>query len=273
VTKRDRTVLAVVGAAALLAAFWMLALKPKRAELAEVKEQKQTETTRRDDALAKVRAGEAARRSFADDYATVARLGKAVPVGDQTPSLLYQIESVARAHDIDFRSMKVRSSGGGTPTSTSSASAASSSTTAGQPGKVADATQAAAAVAPPGSAVGPAGFPTLPFTFKFEGDFFKLERLFSAIERFTSTIPSGEDVDVRGRLVTVDAFAITESRLHGFPQVRAAVAATAYVLPPGEGAFAGADPSAPATGAPGSTASTSSSKPPTATATAGGLTP
>jgi hypothetical protein len=273
VTKRDRTVLAVIGAAALLAAFWMLALKPKRSELAELNQQKQSETTRRDDALAKVRAGEAARRNFADDYATVARLGKAVPVGDQTPSLLFQLESVARRHAIDFRSMRVRSGGAGATSAATSSSTASSTTGSSTPGKVADATQAAAAVAPPGSAIGSAGFPTLPFTFKFEGDFFKMERLFSSIERFTSTVPSGEDVDVRGRLVTVDGFALTESRLHGFPQVRATIAATAYVLPPGEGAFAGADPAAPSSAAPGQTASSSSSKPPTATATAGGLTP
>jgi hypothetical protein len=114
----------------------------------------------------------------------------------------------------------------------------------------------------------------MPFTFKFEGDFFKMERLFSDIERFTSTIPSGEDVDVRGRLVTVDGFSLAASRLYGFPRVSASVAATAYVLPPGEGAFDGATPDAPTgTAAPGQTASSSGTTPPTPTATAGGLTP
>ncbi|HEX8122599.1 MAG TPA: hypothetical protein VF549_15170 [Solirubrobacteraceae bacterium] len=266
-TQRDRIVLAIVGAAALLAAFWMLALAPKRKQAAELRQTAQKEETRRDDALARVRDGEAARHSFDEDYATVARLGKAVPVGDQTPSLLYQLENVAQRHDVDFRSMKVRASGG-----TPSAASAPGNGAAAQPGTVDAATQAAAAVAPPGSAVGPAGFPTMPFTFKFEGDFFRIERLFSEIERFTSTVPSGKDVQVRGRLVTVDGFALVQSKLSGFPRVNASVAATAYVLPPGEGAFAGVDPAAPATGTPGQTAS-SSSKPPTATATAGGLTP
>ncbi|HEV2062526.1 MAG TPA: type II secretion system protein GspM, partial [Solirubrobacteraceae bacterium] len=108
-TTRDRTVLAVIGVAALLAGFWMLVLKPKREEVAELKQQVTAEEDRRDEALARVRAGEEARRSFAEDYAIVARLGKAVPVGDQTPSLLYQLETAARAQSIDFRSMKVRS--------------------------------------------------------------------------------------------------------------------------------------------------------------------
>lgn len=264
-TKRDRTVLCVIGVAAVLAGFWMLVLKPKREEAAELKTQVTAETQRRDEALARVRAGEEARRSFADDYATVARLGKAVPVGDQTPSLLYQLESAARGQAVDFRSMKVRAGG------SSAAASAAGNGSAPSPGSVPSATQAAAAVAPPGSTVGPAGFPTMPFTFKFEGDFFRIERLFSAIERFTSTIPSGDDVDVRGRLVTVDGFSLIESRLHGFPRVNASVAATAYVLPPGEGATLGADPSVPAaSGASTDTASANpAAKPVTATATAG----
>ncbi|HEV2813563.1 MAG TPA: hypothetical protein VGW10_09950 [Solirubrobacteraceae bacterium] len=270
-TKRDRIVLIVVGAAALLAAFWMLALAPRRERAAELKESAKKEETRRDSALARVRAGEVARRSFADDYATVARLGKAVPVGDQTPSLLYQLESIASGQNVDFRTMKVRTAGATSAPATASAPGNGAAAT---PGTVPQATQAAAAVAPPGSAVGPAGFPTMPFTFKFEGDFFKVERLFSQIERFTSTIPSGEDVDVRGRLVTVDGFAIIQSRIFGFPRVNASVAATAYVLPPGEGAFAGATADAPVSSAPtGQTASAPSSKPATATATAGGITP
>lgn len=268
-TKRDRIVLMVIGAAAIVAAFWFLALAPKREQVASLKTQVDEETQRRDDALARVRAGEEARRNFADDYATIARLGKAVPVGDQTPSLLYQLESVARAQDVDFRSMKVSTSGGGSPVS------APGNGSSPKPGTVPSATQAAAAVAPPGSTVGSAGFPTMPFSFKFEGDFFRMERLFSSIERFTGTIPSGEDVDVRGRLVTIDGFALTESAINGFPRVHASVAATAYVLPPGEGAFAGAEPDAPTSG--GSSTQTADTpaakKPVTATATAGGLLP
>jgi hypothetical protein len=270
VTKRDRIVLGVIGAAALIAGFWFLALAPKRERGAEVREQVTKEESRRDEALARIRAGEEARKSFADDYGTVARLGKAVPVGDQTPSLLYQLQSSAEANDVDLRVMKVRTGGG----AAAAAASAPGNGAPAAPTSVPEATQAAAAVAPPGSAVGSAGFPTMPFTFKFEGDFFRMERLFSSIERFTSTIPSGEDVDVRGRLVTVDGFALFKSRVNGWPRVNASVAATAYVLPPGEGAFDGADASGPAGGgAPGQTAANPASKPPTATATAGGMTP
>ncbi|HEX8085274.1 MAG TPA: hypothetical protein VF529_13360 [Solirubrobacteraceae bacterium] len=275
-TKRDRIVLMVVGAAAVLAAFWMLALAPKREKAAQIKDEVAKEEKRRDDARARVRAGEEARRSFADDYATVARLGKAVPVDDQTPSLLYQLETEARKRKIDLRVMKVRQAPGAnasTPSQPGNGSSSSSSSGGSPtPGAVPQATQAAAAVAPPGSAIGSAGFPTLPFSFTFEGDFFKMERLFSAIERFTTTQPDGEDVDVRGRLVTIDAFVLSQG--WEWPRVAASVNATAYVLPPGEGTTAAVDPSSPAgAAAPAQTASGTTSKPTTATATAGGLTP
>jgi hypothetical protein len=270
VTKRDRTVILVIGVAALIAGFWMLVLKPKREEVAELKKQVTAETQRRDEALSRVRAGEEARRSYAEDSATIARLGKAVPVGDQTPSLLYQLESEAREQKIDLRLMKVRTGSGGAAPSGNGSSAGSSST----PGTVPEATQAAAAVAPPGSTVGPAGFPTMPFSFVFEGDFFKMERLFSSLERFTTTHPSGEDVEVRGRLITIDAFALYKSHVWGWPRVSASVNATAYVLPPGEGAAMPADAPVPAPAAGGQTASSGNpAKPTTATATAGGLTP
>jgi hypothetical protein len=277
VTKRDRIVLIVIGAAALIAAFWMLALAPKREQAAELKDQVTKEEQRRDDALARVRAGEEARRTFADDYATIARLGKAVPVGDQTPSLVYQLENEAKKHKIDLRLIKVRTAGGAAAASAPAQAGNGSSSSSGggtpTPGAVPQATQAAAAVAPPGSAVGPAGFPTLPFEFAFEGDFFKMERLFSALERFTTTEASGEDVDVRGRLVTLDAFAMYQSHMWGFPRVTAQVLATAYVLPPGEGTGGPAETSGTTAAAPGQTASSTPSKPTTATATAGGMTP
>ena len=270
-TKRDRIVFGVVGAAALIAAFWMLVLAPKREQVADLKTQTTEETKRRDSALERVRAGEEARLNFADDYATVARLGKAVPVDDQTPSLLFQLQSVAEDQNVDFRTMRVRSAGGAPP---AAAAAQPASSSGAQPATVPQATQAAAAVAPPGSAVGPAGFPTMPFTFKFEGDFFRMERMLSAIERFTSTIPTGEDVEVRGRLVTVDGFALIESKIWGFPRVNASVAATAYVLPADEGAFGAATPAAPSgSSGSGQTAGTPAPKPPTATASAGGIAP
>ncbi len=266
-TKRDRIVVIVLASVVGLAGFWFGVLKPKRAEVASLDTQVAEQTQRRDAALQRVAAGEKARETFKADYATVARLGKAVPATDQTPSLVYGIESTADAHGVDFRALKLAAAGGSSATGSSGASAGSS----------AAGTQAAAAVAPPGSTVGPAGFPTLPFAFKFDGGFHSMERFLSAIERYTTTTGSGTAVNVRGRLFTIDGIAIKASR-KGFPQIEANLAATAYVLPPEEGLTGGATPQGPGTAPAGSAAGGTTpaepqGKAPTTTATVRGVTP
>lgn len=265
-TQRDRIMIAVLGVAAVLAGYWFTALKPKREELKQVQAQVAEQQKRLDDATARVRAGEEARRGFADDYATVARLGKAVPVDDQVPSLVYQLQSASAKTRVDFRAVKLRANAGAPPAAAAPAPA----------GGTVPATQAAAAVAPPGSAIGPAGFPTIPFTLTFEGDFFRMERMLSTIERFTGTVSTASDVDVNGRLLTVDGFGIKKSRLRSWPYIQTTVMATSYVLPPEEGAFGGASPAGPAgtPGAPGTqTAGAPAQGPKPATATAGGIVP
>jgi type II secretory pathway pseudopilin PulG len=269
VTQRDRILIGVLGVVAILAGYWFVALKPKREELKQVQAQVASAQKRLDAAMVKVREGEEARRGFADDYATVARLGKAVPVDDQVPSLVYQLEDAADKTQVDFRSVKLRTDASGA----ASGPAAAPAPAAG--GKV-PATQAAAAVAPPGSAIGPAGFPTMPFAFSFEGDFFRMERMLSAIERFTGSISADADLRVSGRLLTVDGFGLKRSKLRQWPYIQASIMATSYVLPPDEGAFAGAEPGGPA-GTPGSpntqNAGAPAKGPRPSTATAGGIVP
>jgi hypothetical protein len=227
VSQRDRIVLGVVLFAAVIAGFWFGVLAPKRADLSDIGAKVAEQEQRRDVALQTVTSGENARSAYGTNYSTVARLGKAVPATDQTPSLLFQLEATAKQHDIDLRKLTLASSAGGAAATTDAAPA----------------DQASAAAAPPGSAIGPAGFPRMPYAFLFDGSFFRTERFLSALEKYTST--TSKDVAVRGRLLTIDGIYLAESR-NGFPDISAAVSASAYVLPAAEGAFAGATPSAPA---------------------------
>ena len=251
-SQRDRMMLGVVAAVAVIAGFWFVILSPKREEAAKLSTQVAEQEAARDQAITDAALGERSRGTYGRNYATVARLGKAVPVGDQTPSLLYQLETTADRHGVDFRSLKVGTS-------------APASTPAATPTTSADAT--ATATAPAGAAVGAAGFPKLPYDLVFDGSFFDVERFLSSVERFTRT--SSDDVSVRGRLLTIDGVALTAGR-DGFPAVKANVLATAYVLPESEGAFGGATPGAPAAtattaaGAPGATQA-----PPSVTASTG----
>jgi hypothetical protein len=278
VTQRDRIVLIVLGVVALLGGYYMAVLKPQRAELARLSEEVTRQEDRRDAAQQKVSQGEAARARYAEDYETIVRIGRAVPLDDQVPSLVFGVEATARRHKVDLRKLKLRASGDVAAAPVAPPAAATDTTTSkpAAPGGVA-ATPAAAATAPPGSAVGSAGFPTLPFDFEFDSDFFKFERFLAAVERYSSTSGEGDEVKVRGRLITIDGFGLKASKKTGFPRVSATISATTYVDSEGARALADASPAGPTAAATGtSAAATPAAEPapsPTTTANVRGVTP
>ncbi|MDX6675482.1 MAG: hypothetical protein QOH11_2900 [Solirubrobacteraceae bacterium] len=282
-TTRDRIALTVVIAAVLVGGFWFLVLGPQRSKASKLSSQLTKEEQRLSTAQSDAAQSRAARAEYASNYATVARLGKAVPSSDDVPSLVYQLSSTAQSTGVDFRTIKLQnaSSGAGaapapaTPApspakgSTGSTPAAGSSgatPAAGSGGAApASATQAATATLPPGAVVGAAGFPTMPFSFTFEGSFFRLSSFFSRLE---SQIQSSRGrLSVRGRLLTIDGLALTAAG-QGFPHMKAAVAATAYLLPADQGLTNGATPSTPPAGSaqPVKSTSTTAATPPAATA-------
>jgi hypothetical protein len=272
VTSRDRLVAIAVGAVVLLAAFWFLLLSPKRNDAKDLSAKIAQAQQRLDTAKQATATGTAARDRYDADYATVAKLGKAVPADDDVLSLVYQLDHASTGTHIDFRSIKLEASSASAPapapaaaqavavgqaSGSTPAAGSAASTTPGSGGTPADASatpatgvpasQSAAAGLPPGSSVGSAGFPTMPFSLVFDGSFFHMEDFFSGIQRF-AMIGSGGDLSVRGRLLTVDAFALSASR-DGFPKVKASINATAYLVPDDEGATAGATPQGPAAAA------------------------
>ena len=84
----------------------------------------------------------------------------------------------------------------------------------------------------------------------FNGSFFDMESFFADVQRFVRV--NGDRVDVRGRLLSIDGFALTAGP-GGFPAVKADISATAYLLSPDDTA-ASATPGSPSTGADTSTA-------------------
>jgi hypothetical protein len=283
VTTRDRIALTVVIAAVLVGGFWFLVLGPQRSKASKLSSQLTKEEQRLSTAQSDAAQSRAARAEYASNYATVARLGKAVPSSDDVPSLVYQLSSTAQSTGVDFRTIKLEnaSSGAGaapasaTPApapakgstgSTPPAGSSGATPAAGSSGAApASATQAATATLPPGAVVGPAGFPTMPFSFTFEGSFFRLSSFFSRLE---SQIQSSRGrLSVRGRLLTIDGLALTAAG-QGFPHMKAAVAATAYLLPADQGLTNGATPSTPPAGSaqPVKSTSTTGATPPAATA-------
>jgi Tfp pilus assembly protein PilO len=254
VTARDRTVLIVVGVLAALAAFWFLAISPKRKEAADVTTQVTAAEQRLDTAQASASTAEAARKRYSTDYATVARLGKAVPVDDDMPSLVYQLETTAKANHVDFRAIKLTGTASPAAAAPAGAAAAVASATGKTPSTTTPASTLTSAL-PPGATVGTAGFPTMPFSFDFNGSFFDMQRFLKAINGLTSV--NGKSINVRGRLLTVDGVNLKASA-KGFPDVDATVVVTAYLLPADEGLTAGASAATPSTASTaGSTATAS----------------
>jgi Tfp pilus assembly protein PilO len=278
VTTRDRLVIVAVLLSAALAGFWFVGLAPKHKEAAALQTKLDEASQRLSDAQQKVNAAQQAKAKYRSDYATVAKLGKAVPKSDALPSLVYQLQSAAHNARIDFSSLKLSagagqgptpaatpaaavagavSSGGSSssssssPSSSSSGSSSSSSSSSTPPASStpAAATQATTATLPPGATVGSAGFPTMPFAFIFNGSFFDMEQFMNEVQRFVRV--KGDDVDVRGRLLSIDGFALTAGPT-GFPSVKANISATAYLLSPD-------DSSTPASGASSPTGSSTPS--------------
>jgi Tfp pilus assembly protein PilO len=193
---RLRLVLGIALAAGVVAALWLLSVAPKREEAATLGAQVAQAELRLADANARAATAEQARATYARDYATVARLGKAVPVAADVPSLVYQLESAARASKVDFRSVSA-------------------------PDVVPDAPAAPGVVPTPGG-----GIKSAPFSFKFEGDYFSLQKLLARIDGFSRV--KGTQVAVNGRLLTIDGLTLNPAS-GGLPRVQGVVSARAYV--------------------------------------------
>lgn len=234
-TLRDRAMVLALVLAALAAGGWFLVLAPMRDEAGSLGAQIDTQRQTIASAQSDLAAGAQAQREYARDYATVARLGAAVPDDDNVASLIVQVQQAATATKVDFRSLKVgQGSGASDPAPPPPAS-----------GTPAAATQATTATLPPGASVGPAGFPTMPFAFTFTGNFFHLSDFVGRLERFL--VVRNRQVSVSGRFMTIDGIGL-DAAPQGFPHIQASVAATTYLLPASQGLTNGASPSGPAAG-------------------------
>ena len=251
-TRRNTILLVAVAAAALVGAYWMLVLTPKREEAAAIDKQIATKQAELASAEAEVAAYEKARTRYKVNYSMIARLGKAVPADDDVRSLLVQVNSAAKRAGVDFRTISIGGSGG--------------------PATGPDAAGAAAGVKPPpgASTVGTAGFSTMPFTFTFKGSFFELSKFFNRIDRFVAV--QGRGLDVTGRLLLLNSITLVPDPEKGFPALSADVSASSYLLPSAEGLTAGATPEGPTPAAAAAPGGSEPNVPAATTATISGAT-
>jgi Tfp pilus assembly protein PilO len=245
--RTDLTILAAIGVIGLVAAFWFLALAPKREEAAELGDQvTQLEASvAEQEQLASL--AEDAETSYDENYHRVVVLGKAVPEDADTPSLLVELQRIADRDGVEFDSIALAEGSGtaaeaaqvaapppleapdtgseettpasttegestetsteSTTTSDGTASAETSSTTSTTTATTALPTEATAATLPIGATVGPAGLPVMPYDLSFSGGFFEVADFLADLDEL---VASRKGVTrVSGRLLTVDGFALT----------------------------------------------------------------
>jgi Tfp pilus assembly protein PilO len=244
VTKNPKLIIAIVALVAALGAYWMLVLSPKREQISKLDAEISTAQGELSQTQTTLSTYQKAQKSYRTNYATVVRLGKAMPADDDVRSLLVQLDAAAHHSDVDFGRISV----GGT-----SAAAAPSQTSG-------------AVAGPPGSvSVANGGFTAMPFQFTFNGRFDNLQNFLARLERFVTV--SNENIQVTGRLLRLESISLKASGT-GFPQLDAEIGASSYLVPKTDATAAA--PAATGTASAAATPSSGTTTPPTTTATSTG---
>ena len=247
-TTRDRLVVTVIAALAVLGAAWILVVSPERKQAAKLQAQVNAASSQLAGAESEAANARQAQARYAAAYASVVALGKAVPPGEEVPSLIYELAQASNEKSVDFASIQT---GSGAGTGAGGRTAASGSA---------------------GGASGAAGLNQMPFTFVFNGTFPSLYKLFQQLNGFTMRTASGQ-LQISGRLLTIQGVKLAPATGVGSArtasgQLTGTITATAYVLPASQGLTGGASPSAPAGPATTTVASGSGASSPSAPAIA-----
>jgi Tfp pilus assembly protein PilO len=283
--RNELTILLSLAVVGMIAAFWLLVISPKRDEAAGLQKDIDGLRSSLEQAQQTAAAGEQARKDFRVNYRSLVVLGKAVPADGDQAGLLVQLQRRADRAGVEFQSIGLTSNAQSTsaPTAPPASSDSSESPTPPETDSGEDAatstastttapTEATAATLPIGAAVGPAGLPIMPYDLKFTGDFFEIASFLKSLDEMVE-MPRSE-VDVTGRLLTVDGFALApeqnsvETSSSTIPTLTANLSVTSYLTPAEQETTAGATLNGPAPATPASTSSTTSTPVATGTASA-----
>jgi Tfp pilus assembly protein PilO len=265
----DKAIVLGVLMAVVLAAFYFMILSPKRDKASQLEKDISglKAQVAQEEQVAEF--GEQARKQFPTYYGRLVVLGKAVPAGADTSSLLVELSSIAHRTDVEFGGIELSAGDGSassssttststastptpssssteTSTPTSSASGSTASSGATTPTATAPATEASAANLPLGATVGTAGLATMPYSLTFTGSYFQVADFLAGVDRLIHT-RGATQVAADGRLMTIDAFSLSEPKGNpSDPTLKVSIAVTSYVAPASQGLTAGATPSGPA---------------------------
>jgi Tfp pilus assembly protein PilO len=213
-TRQNQILLSVVALGAAIAAFYFMVLSPKREEIAALDTKVAAQEAEVEQARLTLAGYEDAKATYKRNYATLARLGKAVPGDDDVRSLMVQLEGTADRSGVTFENIELGTGVGGDTTETA--------TTAD--GELASA---------PGSIPVAGGvLSAMPFNFSFTGSYFDLNSFFGRLEHFVRA--KNAKLESTGRLLRLESVTIAPSAL-GFPDMQAQISAATYLVPPVQG--------------------------------------
>jgi Tfp pilus assembly protein PilO len=215
VTRSNQILLSVVALGAAIAAFFFFALSPKREEVAKLDTDIATQEAAVEQARLTLAGYEAARKTYKKNYATLARLGKAVPTDDDVTSMMVQLESTADRSGVNFDKIELGTGLAG-----------------GSPQTAAEPTAGQLASAPGSVPVAGGVLSAMPFSFGFTGSYFDLTAFFARLEHFVNA--KNKQLDSTGRLLRLESVTISPSAV-GFPDMQAQITAASYIVPPVQG--------------------------------------
>ncbi len=255
-TTRDRLVLMSLVVLGLLAAGWLMEVSPERSKAASLDAQVSAAKAQLATAQSQLAEAKGAQAQYGTAYASIVRLGQAVPADQQVPSLVYELDQASNGKNVEFNSITSSATGSGPSSSASSSSASVAAST---------------------------GFTQMPFTFIFEGTYVDLYHLLNQVQGFTVQTSAGA-IQVSGRLLTIQGASLelpsssTETTKPGAKsngptakeseqsKLKGTITATAYVLPASQGLTGGATAAGPAGATTQATSGPSASSPSTAPA-------
>ena len=256
----DRTILIGLLIAGVFAAFWFLALSPKREEAAELEDkiaQLESDVAAQQQTALQ---GQEAQADYQRNFSSLVVLGKAAPTDGDTPGLLEQLVTISDRAETRFELLEL-----GTAPAAEELPAAQTTTDQNEaapppaggapppetstPVSAVPATEAAAATTPIGATIGSAGLGILPYDMKFTGDFFQIADLFKGIDAMVGS--KEVDVEVGGRLITVNGFKMTKVDAESPLEVELSI--SSYVLPESQGLTAGGTATMPPSSVPEAT--------------------
>ncbi len=250
----NRLIVSILVVAVLAIGFWMILLSPKRDEAGKLSAEAGQLQVALSEAQSKAAEATAARQAFPADYQQLVVLGQAVPVDDETSSLLVELNTIAEATKVQFASIQLEGASSSSSASASTPppapSPASSASGAVPASSTVPPTEAAASLLPLGASIGPAGLGVMPYSLTFSGTFFQIADFIKGIDSLVHTGATSQ-IGIDGRLVTLSGFSLTpsESEEEGSaksPTLSATFSVNTYVTPPDQGTVAGATASAPA---------------------------